>query len=74
VTRAAIHSAIVLTRILTAILATVRPGDKTVLRASVLLGDQGSKDWEREQRDRYRKDFQFSHRHNHHQSRAQRGK
>jgi hypothetical protein len=44
VARATIHSAIVLTRILTAILATILPGDKTVLRASVLLGDQGSKD------------------------------
>jgi hypothetical protein len=44
VTRATIHSAIVLTRILTAILATILPRDKTVLRESVFLGDQGSED------------------------------
>src|ERR1700694_337288 len=41
-TRATIHPAIVLTRILTAILATILPGAKSVLRASVLLGDRGS--------------------------------
>jgi len=46
VTGATIHPAIILTRILTAILATILPRAKTVLRASilssVLLGDRGT--------------------------------
>ena len=66
--RAAIYPAIVLTRILTAILATVLPGAKAVLRGSVFLGGQGSWDREREKQDRDRKDFRISHRHARHQS------
>jgi hypothetical protein len=46
VTGATVYAAIVLTRILTAVLATVLPGDKTVLGApilsAVLLGERGS--------------------------------
>src|SRR5258707_13457715 len=46
VTGATIHPAIILTRILTAILATVLPRDKTILwppiLSSVLLSDRGS--------------------------------
>jgi len=48
VTGATIHPAVILTRVLTAILATILPGVKTVLLASilssVLLGDRGSQD------------------------------
>jgi hypothetical protein len=46
VTCATVHAGIVLTRILTAILATVLPRDKTILWApilsAVLLGERGS--------------------------------
>jgi hypothetical protein len=41
VTRATIHAADVLTRVLTTILATILPRAKAVLRASVLLGERG---------------------------------
>ena len=45
-TGATVYPAVVLTRVLTTILATILPGAKTVVRASVLptvpLGDRGS--------------------------------
>jgi hypothetical protein len=41
---ATVHAAIVLTRILTAVLATILPGAKTVLGTSIILGDRGSYD------------------------------
>jgi hypothetical protein len=46
VTGATVHAAIVLTRVLTTILATILIGAETVLLASILLCGRRSEDWE----------------------------
>jgi hypothetical protein len=60
VTCATVNPSVVLIRNLTTILAAILSGAKTVLRGSVVLGDRGS--YDREKQDHCRRDLQFSHR------------